>query len=141
MADHDPLQRAVEILNTILESLLEEQVLVDDPDWDTVAVLAEVAPAVVSLTAYRYTGDGSAQPTPLRGTKLQLFKDHQAATAAPDGTRWQVCIVKVDRDSARVAVSYVYGDEAEQWTITPATFQHIAEQLRPRPEDFVNPET
>jgi hypothetical protein len=127
-----------EALNTIVHSLLEERSLVDDPDWDTFAVLASVTPTVAEMNAYRYSGDEPGKPTPVRETGFQLFRDLQAATTAADGKSWEICIIKIDRDSRKGAVNFVYGDEAALWKTTPANASRIAENLRPQPADFMS---
>jgi hypothetical protein len=126
-----------EALNTIVHSLLEEQALVDDPDWDSFAVIVSITPAVSEMTSYRYSGDGPGKPTPVRATGFQLFRDLQAATAGPDGETWEVCIIKVERDTKRGSVNFVYSPEAELWQVTPESAQRVAENARPRPADFV----
>ena len=113
-----------EIVNSIVDSLLEEQALVDDPEWDSVAVVASVTPEYADMTAYRYTGDAAGRATPLRSTK------------GPNDQTWEVCIVKIERDSARGSVNFVYPDEASIWRIDPADPRRLAENLRPRAEDF-----
>lgn len=126
-----------EIVNSIVGSLLGEQALVDDPEWDTVAVVATVRQESSGMTAYRYTGESAGRATPLRGTEQhQLFRDLQEATRGPDDRTWEVCIVKIERDSARGAFNFVYPDEAPIWRIDPADPTRLAENLRPRPEDF-----
>lgn len=126
-----------EILTNIIESLLDEQALVDDPDWDTLAVVASVSPSVTELSAYRYTGAGKGKPTPIRATHLKLFRDLQEATAGPNGELWRVGIVKIERDSRRGSVNFVYGeDESAIWKITPTTLERVVEDLRPQPADF-----
>lgn len=125
-----------EIVNSIVGSLLEEQALIEDPEWDSLALVATVTPEYADMTAYRYTGDGAGKATPLRGTEHQLFRELQEATKGPDDQTWQVCIVKIERDSARGSVNFVYPDEAPIWQIDPADPTRLAENLRPRPEDF-----
>ena len=88
------------------------------------------------MTAYRYTGDAAGRATPLRSTKHQLFRDLQDATKGPNDQTWEVCIVKIERDSARGSVNFVYPDEASIWRIDPADPRRLAENLRPRAEDF-----
>ncbi len=125
-----------EALNTIVHSLLEEQALVGDPDWDSFAVIVSITPAVSEMTAYRYAGEGPGKPTPVRATGFQRFRDLQAATTGPDGATWEVCIIKVERDTKRGSVNFVYSPEAELWRVTPESAQRIAENARPRPADF-----
>ncbi len=125
-----------EALNTIVHSLLEEQALVDDPGWDSFAVIVSITPAVSEMTAYRYAGEGPGKPTPVRATGFSLFRDLQTATTGPDGETWEVCIIKVERDTKRGSVNFVYSPEADLWRATPETAQRIAENARPRPADF-----
>ena len=118
-----------EALNTIIHSVLEERALVEDPEWDTFAMLVSIAPGVSEMTAFRYVGDGPGKPTPLWATRFNLFRDLQAATAAADGSM-EVCPIRIERDRREASVNFVYGADAERWRITPATFARIAEQLR-----------
>jgi hypothetical protein len=126
-----------QVLDTIISSLLEERALVDDPEWDSFALVASITPEVAEMTAYRYTADGPPKPTPVRATPFHLFRQLQAATTTPDGDMWEICIVKIDRDSKRGSVNFVYGDEAQLWRVTPETVQRIAEDARPQPADFL----
>ncbi len=127
-----------EILNTIVQSLLEEPALTDDPEWDSVAVLSSVTPEVADVSAFRYSGTQSGKATPIRTTPLRLFRDLQEATQGPDDQSWTVCIIKIERDSARGSVNFVYGEDAEIWKITPANLRHVVENMRPQPADFMS---
>jgi hypothetical protein len=117
-------------LNDIVHSLLEERILVDDPEWDTFAVLVSITPGVADMTAFRYRASGPGKPTPVRGTKFDLFRRLQAETAAPDGTTWQVCIIRIDRNTRQANAEFVYAEDAERWRVTPASRDRIAEALR-----------
>jgi hypothetical protein len=125
-----------EALSNVVHSLLEERALVEDPDWDGFTVIVSITPTVADMTAFRYTGDQPGKPTPVRGTKFDQFRELQRSTLTPDGTPWEVAIIKIDRDSKRFAANFVYGDDAELWKISPAAAQRIAENARPRPADF-----
>jgi len=119
-------------LNDIVHSLLEERTLVDDPDWDTLSVMVAITPGVADMTAFRYTARAPGKPTPVRSPRFDLFRRLQADTAAPDGTTWQVCIIRLERATREASVDFVYGDDAEQWRITPASRDRIGEALRTR---------
>jgi hypothetical protein len=119
-----------EALNAIIHSVLEERALVEDPEWDTFAMVVSIAPDVSEMTAFRYVGEAPGKPTPLRATRFNLFRDLQAETAAVDGSLWEVCTIRIERDRRDASVSLVYGADAERWRITPATYARIAEQLR-----------
>lgn len=125
-----------EIMNNIVGSLLEEQALVEDPEWDSFALVAAVGPDGARLTAYRYRDDEPGQPTPIDATSPGMFRDLQQATLGPNDEPWRVCIVKIERDTARGSVNFVYGEDAEIWRINPANPQLLPENLRPRPADF-----
>lgn len=124
-------------LNTIVHALLEEPALVEDAEWDTFSVLAALTDEVAELTAYRYGEGRRPQPTPLTATNFDLFRELRQATAAPDGSSWEVCIIKVQRDTGKGSVNFVYHDEAPLWKLGPDTVARIAEDLRPGPADFV----
>lgn len=123
-------------MNTLVHTLLEERALVDDPDWDTFAVITSLGESVSDMSAYRYVGDGPGKPTPLVDTRFQLFRDLQEATAPPDGEPWEIAIIKIDRDSRRGAANFVYPAEADLWRVTPESIGRIAEAARPTPADF-----
>jgi hypothetical protein len=61
-------------------------VIVKDPKWDTLTLLAVVTDASTSMTAFRYTASEPGQSSPMPGTDLQPFRDLREALAAPDGT-------------------------------------------------------
>jgi hypothetical protein len=50
---------------------------------------------------------------------------------------WEICIIKVDRDTKRGSANFVYSAEAELWRVTPELAERIAENARPRPADFI----
>jgi hypothetical protein len=125
-----------EALNALVHTLLEEQALVNDPDWDTFAAIAAVTSTVSEMTAYRYAGDAPGKPTRLRATKLQNFRDLQEATTPPDGDPWEIAIIKIDRDSGRGSANFVYPAEADLWRVTPESAARIAEAARPTAADF-----
>jgi len=62
--------------------------------------------------------------------------DLRDATRGPDGQAWDVVVIKIHRDTARLVMNFVSGDAAEIWRIRPENVAHVAEALRPRPEDF-----
>ena len=59
-------------------------------------------------------GRRPGRPAPLRGLRIQLFRDLHSAL---DGT-WQVCIIRVERDSRRGAAEFIPPAEAAGWSIT-----------------------
>jgi hypothetical protein len=105
------------------------------PEWDTYSLLAEVSDDVVSMTAYRYTESGSPVPTDMPEDD-DKFWDLRDATRGIDGQAWDVVLIKVHRETARLVMNFVSGDAAEIWRIRPENMAHLAEALRPRPEDF-----
>ena len=125
-----------DIINDIVKSLLDEEVLANDPDWTTFSIMVEVTPEMVDASAYRYAAGVPGRATPISNTDLELFAELQESTKGPDDATWTTCILKIDRDSGRGAVNFVYGEDAAIWRITPDNVQHAIENLRPRAEDF-----
>jgi hypothetical protein len=107
-----------------------------DAEWDTCTLLAEVGDDVVTTTAYRYT-EGEP-PVPIDSPEdedenLWALRD---ATRGVDGQAWDIVLVKIRRETAQLVMNFVSGDAVEIWRITPENAAHVAEALRPRPEDF-----
>ena len=105
------------------------------PDWDAYALVGEVGDDRVAITGYRYTWSGPPVPTPVPMV-YDLLGELRDTTRAPDGSAWDVVLVKLRRDTGSLAIDYVSGDAADAWRISPATLDGLPEALRPRPEDF-----
>ena len=116
--------------------------VVNDPElasesWDTYALIGRLTPGVEQLNAFSYRGSGRPVPASEGGDSVfDLFIELQDLTADPQGERWEVAVLRIDRDSGRFAIDYHYGEDAAAWRVDPSTFQRIAEAARPRPEDF-----
>ena len=107
-----------------------------DSEWDSYTLLAEVGDDVVTTTAYRYTDGGppvATDPPEDDDENLWALRD---ATRGIDGQAWDVVLIKLERDTGRLVMNFVSGDAAEIWRIRPENVAHVAEALRPRPEDF-----
>ena len=107
-----------------------------DPDWDAYTLLAEVSDEVVTTTAYRYADGGPPVATDPPEDDDDNLWDLRDATRGVDGQAWDVVLVKLHRDTGRLVMNFVSGDAAEIWRIRPENVAHVAEALRPRPEDF-----
>jgi len=131
----DGASALAEFGQAIAREILTMQELSDDPDWDTYALLADVSDEAVRLTAYRY-----AEAGPPRSTRYPkafgLFRELRARTSGHEGQMWDVAIVKIHRDTARLVINFVSGDAAEMWRISPTNIDNLPELLRPRAEDF-----
>lgn len=104
-------------------------------DWDSCALVAEVSAAVITVTAYRYSGSGPARP--IRGpVDYDLLQELWERTRGAHGEVWDIVIAKVQRDPAELVMDFVAGAAADRWRVTPATIDRLPELLRPRPEDF-----
>jgi hypothetical protein len=131
------IMEPAEILSDIIDGVLDEPAL-EDSNWDSFVVLANITPDSGELSAFRYTASTVRMMQITELSMIDDFGELQEATTAPDGATWQVCIVKVDRDTARAVVEYVYPPDAEAWEITPENFAEVGERLRPQPSDFTN---
>lgn len=107
----------------------------DEPDWDTFSLAAEVTDDYVAMTAYRYTQDGPPVSTE-EPEDDDPYWDLRELSRGADGQTWDVVLVKIHRDTANLVLAFLSGADADRWRITPANMEHLAEALRPRPEDF-----
>jgi hypothetical protein len=123
-------------IDRIFDSLLAEPALAE-PEWDYLAVIAEITPGSAELAVFRYAGDQPARMTPITDLSLlDRFIELREATTAPDGGQWQVCVLRLERDTAKAKLTYVYPADAPEWSVTPETFAQVAEAARPRPAHF-----
>jgi hypothetical protein len=106
-----------------------------DPAWDTYSLVAEVSDDDCATTAYRYAGSGPPVSTG-EPDNVDLYWDLRDRTAGADGAKWDVALLKIHRDTGRLVMSFLSGEAADRWRITPANMCHLPESMRPVSEDF-----
>lgn len=127
-----------ELLEQIVGEILTQSEIVDDPAWDSYALTAEVLDDSAIMSAFRYAGDGPPQPTRPPGQTNPLHALRNAARDA-DGATWDVMVLKLHRDTAQVAVEFLYGSDAEPYVSNSENYQRLAVELRPSAADFERP--
>lgn len=134
----DNMNVTAEAMNAVVAEILNHDDLVDDPDWDSYALVAEVGDDAEIMSAFRYTESGPPVPskTLLDSRPLRILRD---ANRGVDGQQWRVCIVKIHRDTAQVTWDFLAGDDATPWEVTTDNYQNLAHGLRPQPGDFQTP--
>ncbi len=89
----------------------------------------------VGVSAFRY-GAGT-RPIPSPAVRdVGAFARLRDSMRVGDAEPWTVCIVKVERSTARVAVNFVDAEYAGLWHVAPETYDRVAEALRPQAADF-----
>ena len=126
------------LLDQIVGEILTQPEVVEDPAWDSYALTAEVLDDSAMMSAFRYAGDGSPQPTRPPGQTNPLHALRNAARDA-DGHTWDVMVLKIHRDTAQVNVEFLYGDVAAQFVPNSDNYQRLAFELRPTAADFERP--
>jgi hypothetical protein len=124
------------ILSAIVHDILELPELVGDPHWDAYAAVVEVTDDAVAASAFRYAAHRPPIPSPMP-RDLAAFTRLRDSMPSDPTERWVVCLVRIDRDTARSVVNFVYPAEAGLWRVDPSTYGRIAEALRPGAADFV----
>jgi hypothetical protein len=128
------------IRSSIVHDILELPALVDDPQWDAYSTVVEVSDDEVAASAFRYAADAPPIPSPAP-RDLGAFRRLRDSMRSNAPQPWAVCIVKIDRDSARSMVNFVYPEAAGLWRVEPSTYGRIAEALRPVAADFPSDST
>jgi hypothetical protein len=121
---------AAAILSAIVHDILELPELIADGQWDACPTVVEVTDDEVAASAVRYTADPPAVPSPAR-RDLGAFTRLRETTHSDAPQPWTVCIVRIDRDTVRTTVNFVYAEEAGLWRVDPSTYGRVAEALRP----------
>ncbi|MFT4164589.1 MAG: hypothetical protein QM650_05055 [Microlunatus sp.] len=132
--DNDPSATVADLTRTIASDILALAEL-DDPEWDTFSLVAEVADDRCATTAYRYTESGPPVPTEPPEND-DLYEQLRDVTRGPDGEAWDVVCVKIRRDTASLVMDFASGESAQRWRVKPLNIAQLPELLRPRPEDF-----
>lgn len=107
----------------------------EEPEWDTYSLVAEVGDASVKMVAYRYAEGGPPVPTSLPEDSY-VFIELRNRTRGDNGAAWDVLLVKIHRDTMGLVMNFVSGEAADAWRVTPENIARLPEALRPRPEDF-----
>jgi len=116
--------------------ILELPALVDDRRWDSYSTVVEVTDDSVAASAFRYTTDGPPIPSP--GPRdLGAFRRLRDSMGSEQSPLWAVCILRIQRDTARSTLNFVYPEHAALWRVSPSTYGRIAEALRPVSADFI----
>lgn len=113
--------------------LLVADAAVSDGDWHGYALIVRYGQGAIArrLTGFRYAADGAYQgATPSDDALGPAFDDLREATRLPGKEPWGVCVLRLWRDSGRLAVEFDY-DAPQQWDITPATLLDVAARARP----------
>ena len=113
--------------------LLVADPAVSDGEWHRYALVVRYADGAIArrLAGFRYDADGSPHAaTPDAGALGPAFDDLREATRVPGKEPWQACILRLWRDTGRLAAEFDY-DTPERWDITPATLADVAALARP----------
>lgn len=115
--------------------LLVADAAVSDGDWHGYALIVRYGQGAIArrLTGFRYAADGAYQgATPSDDALGPAFDDLREATRLPGREPWGACVLRLWRDSGRLAIEFDY-DTPEQWDITPGSLGEVA--MRARPSD------
>ena len=113
--------------------LLVADPAVSDGEWHRYALVVRYADGAIArrLAGFRYDADGSPHAaTPDADALGRAFDDLREATRVPGKEPWQACILRLWRETGRLAAEFDY-DAPERWDITPATLASVAALARP----------
>lgn len=106
---------------------------VSDGEWQGYALVVRYGDGAIArrMAGFRYDADGTyAAATPGADALGPAFDDLRDATRVPGNEPWGACVLRLWRDSGRLAVEFDY-DTPEQWDVTPATLADVAARARP----------
>jgi len=113
--------------------LLVADPAVSDGRWHAYALIVRYGDGAIArrMTGFRYAADGSHQAaTPGDDALGAAFDALRDATRLPGRDPWGACVLRLWRDSGRMAAEFDY-DTPGQWDITPATLAGVAARARP----------
>lgn len=113
--------------------LLVADPAVSDGEWHGYALIVRYGDGALArrMTGFRYDADGAyAAATPDADALGTAFDDLREATRVPGKDPWGACVLRLWRDSGRMAVEFEY-DAPQRWDVTPVTLAHVAARARP----------
>ncbi|MGY1459336.1 MULTISPECIES: hypothetical protein [unclassified Luteimonas] len=113
--------------------LLVADPAVSDGLWHGYALIVRYSDGAIArrMTGFRYDADGGHQgATPSDDALGPAFDALRDATRVHGKEPWGACILRLWRDTGRMAVDFDY-DTPQQWDITPATLADVAARARP----------
>lgn len=113
--------------------LLVADPAVSDGEWQGYALIVRYGDGVLArrMTGFRYDADGGyAAATPDAEALGPAFDDLREATRLPGKEPWGACVIRLWRDSGRMAVEFEY-DAPQRWDVTPLTLADVAARAAP----------
>lgn len=101
-----------------------------DETWGRYVYFFHVGDGLTSSSGFRYTGESWKPHGPTIPTMSELdtvFQQIRDAGDPPVEDKWNAAVVTYDRRAGTGDLHLFYGDEAENWHMTPATQQAVAE--------------
>jgi hypothetical protein len=100
--------------------------------WQHLALVGVVDTEQSRMTGFSYDGRGEHEPAAPRNFEtLEVLRQLRSAMADSDGkSPWKSCLVRIARDSGKIAVDFEY-DDAARWAITRANAAQRAVELKP----------
>lgn len=113
--------------------LLVADPAVSDGEWQGYALIVRYGDGAIArrMTGFRYDPAGAfAAATPDADALGPAFDDLREATRVPGKDPWGACVLRLWRDSGRMAVEFEY-DAPQRWDVTPVTLADVAARARP----------
>ena len=113
--------------------LLVADPAVSDGEWQGYALIVRYGDGAIArrMTGFRYDPAGAfAAATPDADALGPAFDDLREATRVAGKEPWGACILRLWRQSGRMAVEFEY-DASERWDVTPATLADVAARAAP----------
>lgn len=98
--------------------------------WDAYALVARFAVDRIQLNGFAYDERGMRPATPHDADLHRKLIALREATQVADGQPWGACVVRVERETAKIRIEFEY-DHPERWDVTPQTVDDVARRARP----------
>ncbi|ALN89475.1 MULTISPECIES: hypothetical protein [Lysobacter] len=99
--------------------------------WDGYSLIAWYGEGISRLNGFRYDKGQPGEPlTPASVEIENRLEELRRVTQTKDKSPWRVCIVRINREAAEVAIDFEY-EEPGKWYVTPDSAADIAERVRP----------
>lgn len=99
--------------------------------WDGYALIAWYGDGISRLNGFRYDKGQPGEPLTPSGVEIEnRLEELRRVTQVKDKAPWRVCIIRINREAAEVAIDFEYEDPGK-WYVTPDSAAEIADKVKP----------
>jgi hypothetical protein len=102
------------------------------PGWAHLVLVGKIEDDNPEMTGFAYLRDGDYEPVAPKDFSIldELVELRDAMTSADKKAPWRACLIRLDRNTAEIAIDFEYQDTG-RWSIDFRNSKTRAQELKP----------